>query len=120
MVVLNWLILLAVAEKLSHNLLSLKSDFVWFPTLGDDSKNISGEGTYTVLSIYEGSILIEDLVGAKTLSNKHPLLHTIGHFQNNAVWWNCFSRKLIGYQSPLVFMFYQIVGLPSFSDMVCV
>ena len=52
MVVLNWLILLAVPEKSSHNLLSLKGDFVWFPTLGDESKNISGEGTYTVLDLY--------------------------------------------------------------------
>ena len=31
MVVLNWLMLLAVAEKLSNNLLSLKGDFVWSP-----------------------------------------------------------------------------------------
>ena len=32
-------------------------------TLGDDCKNITGEGTYTVLSIYGGTILTEDMVG---------------------------------------------------------
>ena len=48
---LNWLILLAVSEKLCNNLFSLKGDSVWSPTLVDHNKSVTGEGTYTVLSI---------------------------------------------------------------------
>ena len=40
MAVINWLILLAVSEKLSYNFLNLKGDYVWSHTLGDDNKNI--------------------------------------------------------------------------------
>ena len=52
MVVLNWLILLAVSEKLSHSF-PVSKVILSDPLLGDDNKNITGEGTYTAFSIYE-------------------------------------------------------------------
>ena len=72
MVVLNWLILLDVAEELSYNFFSLKDDSVWSPTLHD---NIRFKG---------GPLLIEDLVLPKSFWNVQPLLHTMGHCWNNA------------------------------------
>lgn len=71
--------LLAVSEKLFLNFFNFKHDSVWSPTLGDDNKNITREGTYTVVSIYGGTILIEDLVRHKTLGNVQSLLHAMGH-----------------------------------------
>ena len=44
MVLINWLILLAVSENLSHNFPNLKGESVWSLTLGDDNKSITGEG----------------------------------------------------------------------------
>ena len=52
MVVLNWLILLAVSEKLSHDFSVSKGDYVSSPTVDDANKKITGKGSYTVLSIY--------------------------------------------------------------------
>ena len=60
---------------------------------------------------YERLIIIEDLLGPKTLRNLQPFLYTMGCCWNNSIWWNGFSCKLVGYQSPLSFTFCQIVGL---------
>ena len=52
MVVVNWVILLAVSENLSHNFSSLKCESVWSLTLNDDNKNINGGGSNNVLWIH--------------------------------------------------------------------
>ena len=104
-ILLNPLILLDVAEELSYNFFSLKDDSVWSPTLHD---NIRFKG---------GPILIEDLVLPKSFWNVQSLLHTMGHCWNRGVWWNYFSWKLVGNESPLVFLLDCEVSL---SDMVCV
>ena len=77
--VINWQKLLAVSEKLFHNFFNFKRDSVWPPALGDDNKNITEEGTHTVVSIYGGTILIQYLVRHKTLGDVQSFLHTMGH-----------------------------------------
>ena len=42
MLIMNWLVLLAVSEKLSDNCFNLKCDSVLSLALGDDNKNITG------------------------------------------------------------------------------
>lgn len=83
---------------------------VWSLTLGDGNKNIKGKRTYTVLAIYGGPILIKDLVGPKALRKVRPLLLSMCCCWNKGVWWNFSSCKLVGPQSTLAFIFYQIVG----------
>ena len=58
--VINWFMLLAVPENLSENFSNDEGDSVWSLTQDDDNKNISGQGTYTVIWIYVGHILIGD------------------------------------------------------------
>ena len=59
--VINWFMLLAVPENLSENFSNDEGDSVWSLTQDDDNKNISGQGTYTVIWIYVGHIFIGDL-----------------------------------------------------------
>ena len=43
------------------------------------------------------AMLIEDLVGPKTLRNVQFLLHTKGRWTNKSITLNRFSLKLLGY-----------------------
>lgn len=54
MVVLNWPVLLAVQENLSHIFSSLKSEYVLSLTLSDDDKKFTGGGTCALPWIYGG------------------------------------------------------------------
>ena len=65
-------------------------------------------GTYTILWIYEESILIENLKRTKNVWEPAAIVGCCWH---KSVLWNCFSFKLVGYQKPPNFIFCQIVGL---------
>ena len=68
MVMINWLKLLAVLEKSSHNFFNLNGDSVRSITLVYSNKSITSQGTNARIQIYEwvgGPILIEDLVGPR-------------------------------------------------------
>ena len=76
--VINWLIKLAVSEKLSHNFFSLKGDSLCPPHWVMITRTSLGKGPAIYFRTLGGSILTEDLVGPKTLGDLQPLMHTTG------------------------------------------
>ena len=59
--ILNWLTLLAVSEKLSRNFFNIKSDSVWCLILADDNNNIRGEETTMYLGFMGGTLVVYNL-----------------------------------------------------------
>ena len=52
--------------------------------------------------------------GNKNSGGLQPLFLIMGRYWNNSIWGNCFSCKLVGYQIPLAFILFQILGLVFF------
>ena len=69
-IILNWLTLLAVSEKLSRNFFNIKGDSVWCLILADDNNNIRGEETTMYLGFMGGTLVVYNLGVLKHFGHK--------------------------------------------------